>query len=300
MGVGDVAGEAFVPIGAPRFARAPDVALVDAEPLLVVRGDEVRAWPLLWLLERELALDEVDGVPVAVTFCSLCSVARVLDLRLDDEVLDLAVSGLVVDGNALLFDRRTESLGRQFDGVALAGAHAGRQLAEVPSFVLSLGALRRARPDARVMLAPEPARTPPLARLTADHVARGEPPAWLSPSCPRPLAMSFATAELESPLETAGPRVENLPGLVVFRDPDCAAVHRSPDGRPGAVTGSAAAFRREVRGRTLSFEARGADLVDRETGSRWSLLGEAREGPLAGARLEVVPGVQGFRFALLP
>jgi hypothetical protein len=290
---------AFVPIRAPRYAAAATLSLDPAEPLLVFRGETVvHAWPLAPLVVGELALDEVDGVPMAVTFCSLCSTARVLDRRLDGKVLELAVSGLLLEGNSLLFDRETESLWRQIDGTAIAGAYTGRCLAEVPSFVLSFGELRRARPDARVMIAPEPVADPPFARISAEDIVRGEPPAWLSLSCPRPLETAVAAGGAERMIPVAGTRVENLEDVVVFRDPTCAAPHRSGAGDPGAITGSAAVFRREVGGRTLTFDPYGVDIVDRETGSRWSMLGEAHDGPLAGRTLEVVPQVQGFRYAL--
>ena len=72
-------------------------------------------------------------------------------------------------------------------------------------------------------------------------------------------------------------------------------------GEPIAVTwcplcGSAVVYSRSVEGRTLTFGVSGKladdDLVmyDRETGSEWKQsLGEAIEGPLEGADLEVLP-----------
>jgi len=148
------------------------------------------------------------------------------------------------------------------------------------------------------MREPEPAPDPPFARLAAADLARGEPPAWLALSCPRPLEPMLALGESATTITVAGPRVENLPGVVVLRDPACAAPYRAGDGRAGPVTGSVAVFRRELDGRPLTFEWDGAGVIDRETGSRWSLLGEARDGPLAGRRLEVVSQVQGVRYAL--
>jgi hypothetical protein len=55
-------------------------------------------------------------------------------------------------------------------------------------------------------------------------------------------------------------------------------------------------FRPAVDGRSLTFEWRDG-FVDRETGSRWSVLGQALEGPLAGKRLEPVLHVTPFWFA---
>ena len=289
--------EVFVPIAAPRHAAAADVGLDPAEPVLVHRGqDRVRAWPLAHLLRRELALDEVDGVPVAVTLCSLCASARVWDRRLDGRVLDLAVSGMLLDGNALLYDRGTESLWRQLDGEAVAGTHAGRRLRALATFTVSFGALRAAHPDALVMLAPDSGRDPPLTLISAAEVARGVPPSWMATTCADPLALVLRLDSGVS-LPVAGPGARTLADAVVLRDPTTAAPHRAPDGALGPAVGSAAAFRRELDGRALTFESGLQGVRDRETGSRWNELGEAIEGPLAGKRLGLLPQVQAFRFA---
>lgn len=290
--------DAIAPVRAPAHAAAAELDLDPAEPVLVARGrTEVRGWPLVRLLRRELALDEVDGVPVAVTFCSLCGTARVWDRRLDGRTLDFGVSGMLEDGNSLLWDRGTESLWRQIDGRAVVGELAGRRLAAVPALVLSFGELRRARPDALVMQAPAPAPDPPFRILTGVDVASGVPPAWLTVACPRPLEPALAVED-GGLLPSAGPAVEQRGAIVVFRDPSAAAAFRTADGGPSPPSGSALAFARELDGRALTFESRGGGIFDRETGTRWNLLGEAVEGPLAGRALRVAEQGGGFRFAL--
>jgi len=291
--------ESFVPVEPTATAPARDMALDDSEPVVVVRTARgVHAWPVAWLLRRELLLDDVDGVPVAVTFCSLCATTRVWDRRLGDEVLDLAVSGLLLDGNALLYDRGTESLFRQIDGLAVAGAHAGARLSAVPSWVMSLGALRRARPDAEVTSAIAAAPVPPLRILRGEEVARGTPPDWLGTSCPAPLDVRLDVSGAGAAAAAAGEAVENRGAVVIVRDAACALPFRDGEGRPGPVSGSAFAFSRECRGRRLTFEAVRGMLRDRETGTVWNRLGEAVEGPLAGCRLEPAAHVLGFRYAL--
>ncbi|MCH8026448.1 MAG: DUF3179 domain-containing protein, partial [Chloroflexi bacterium] len=64
-----------------------------------------------------------------------------------------------------------------------------------------------------------------------------------------------------------------------------------------AAEPSAAAFRPEAGGRVLTFELRDGRFVDRETGSVWSLAGEALSGELAGQRLEALPLRTTFWFA---
>jgi hypothetical protein len=212
---------------------------------------------------------------------------------------------MLLEGNSLLWDRGTESLWRQIDGRAVAGELAGRAMEGVPAFVVSFGALAYARPDARVMLPPAPAPDPPFRTLTGEEVARGELPSWLVASCPRPLEPALAAGD-GAATAVAGPPVENRGELVVFRDPASGTPYRAAAGGPSEPWGSAAAFHRTVDGRRLTFEVRDsgdgprgdAAIVDVETGTRWNLLGEAVEGPLAGSALEVVDQVAGFRFAV--
>jgi hypothetical protein len=176
---------AFPVVTAPEHAPASQLALDPASPVLVVRGDsEVRAWPLAALLDAELVLDEVDGVPVAVTFCSLCGSALVWDRRVEGRSLEFGVSGLLLAGNSLLYDRESESLWRQLDGRAVAGRHAGSRLVAVPSFVVSFGALHEARPEALVMTS-SPGRAS-VRHLTAIDVGSNRAPEWLQLACPNP------------------------------------------------------------------------------------------------------------------
>ena len=61
--------------------------------------------------------------------------------------------------------------------------------------------------------------------------------------------------------------------IVVFWDSDAEA---------------AVAFRPRVGGQNLTFEVTNGAFVDAETGSQWSIDGEALSGPLAGSTLSVV------------
>jgi hypothetical protein len=65
----------------------------------------------------------------------------------------------------------------------------------------------------------------------------------------------------------------------------------------GAEIGTVVAFDTEVDGRRLHFETRGAEVVDRETGSTWTVLGRASSGPMRGAELTPVRFLDTFWFA---
>lgn len=65
----------------------------------------------------------------------------------------------------------------------------------------------------------------------------------------------------------------------------------------GADVGATGVFSRVVDGRELTFTAHGDDrFTDAETGSTWTVVGNAVEGPLAGAQLERIPHDDTFWF----
>jgi hypothetical protein len=64
----------------------------------------------------------------------------------------------------------------------------------------------------------------------------------------------------------------------------------------GRDVGAIAAYRPEVEGRTLAFEATLDGIVDRETGSVWNILGRAVAGPLEGEQLLPELAIDSFWF----
>ena len=65
----------------------------------------------------------------------------------------------------------------------------------------------------------------------------------------------------------------------------------------GRNIGASGVFDRRLNGRVLSFRLEGVNVVDGETGSAWSVVGEATKGPLKGTRLEPIVHSDPFWFA---
>jgi hypothetical protein len=83
--------------------------------------------------------------------------------------------------------------------------------------------------------------------------------------------------------------------LVIFYEPGTrSALDRSAMADSRDV-GAVGVFRRDLDGRRLRFAKVKEGFRDRETGSLWTLLGIAVEGPLKGKRL--TPIVHGNHFA---
>lgn len=123
----------------------------------VAIGGEARAYPLRVLNWHEVANDELAGRPIAVTYSPLCDSAVVFDRVVDGEVLEFGVSGLLLNSNLVMYDRRSggvgESLWSQLGARAIAGpgARAGKRLRVLPSLLVRWEDWRRRFPQTSVV-----------------------------------------------------------------------------------------------------------------------------------------------------
>jgi hypothetical protein len=135
---------------------AQETALDDREPVLTVElGQEVRAYPIRYLMWHEIANDTVGGVPVTVTFCPLCNTAMVFDRRVDGQLLSFGVSGKLRASDMVMYDRQTESWWQQALGQGIVGRMTGVQLTQLPAVMESWAQFRARHPDALVMVQPD-------------------------------------------------------------------------------------------------------------------------------------------------
>ena len=158
---GGVPRDGIPAIDNPDFiAAADETRLGGREPVLVIaiEGAAARAYPLRYLTWHEIVNDTVAGMSIAVTFCPLCNTAVVFDRRVGGEVLRFGVSGLLRHSDMVMFDRETESFWQQATAQGIVGAHAGAELAALPSWVESWDSYRRAYPQGLVMDEPRARR----------------------------------------------------------------------------------------------------------------------------------------------
>lgn len=129
-----------------------------------VEGD-ARAYPLRLLRWHEVVNDRVGGRAVLVSYNPLCDSAVVCDRTVDGEPLDFGVSGLVLNSNMLLFDRRAEprasSLWSQLEARAVTGpaAAAGARMKLLPAAIATWEQWLTHHPDTTVLAPVERLRT---------------------------------------------------------------------------------------------------------------------------------------------
>ena len=306
-------------IDAPEFDRASEVQWLEPQEAviaLVVNGD-ARAYPAQVLIWHEIVNDTVGGEPVTLTFCPLCNTAIGYYRQLGDRILDFGTSGRLYNSALVMYDRQTESLWAHFTGQAIAGELTGAQLELIPVATVAWETFLAEHPNGLVLERPggfgRSYGTNPYAGYDQPDGTPIFPVGASDPRLPpqtRVLVVRHGDASVAvqlDALQTEGALRLDLGGtpLVAFHLPGTATPIDSPQVAFGRDVGATGVFDSTVEGQRLSFarkpnaassEDPGA-FVDDQTGSTWSLLGLALDGPLAGTQLEAVEHLDTFWFA---
>jgi Protein of unknown function (DUF3179) len=275
--------------------------LVEQSPVIVVELEgEARAYPQALLIWHEIANDTIADVPIAITFCPLCNSSIVFDRRVNGEILDFGVSGVLRNSDMVMYDRQTESWWQQFTGEGIVGVYTGTLLDIVPSQVVGFGQFAERYPDGLVM-----SRDTGYARSYGSNpytnydqsnrpfLFDGEVDPRL-PATERVLAGELDSAAMAYPFAILAEQIviNDVLGatpVVVFWQPGVASsLDRSTIDESRDI-GTAALYERTLAdGRVLDFEWDAVNQVlrDTQTASEWNLFGEAVAGELAGTVLQ--------------
>jgi hypothetical protein len=287
--------------------------LGDGDLVLSVRlGQRARAYPLRIMAWHQVVNDYLGDTPIIVSYCPIsgAGVAYARPLA-NGKPLVFGVSGRLYNANLLLYDRQTGSLWQQLTGEPIAGPLVGvvGKLKRLHADIVPWGDWKRGHPGGEVLARPKAVRiggkkVPISAERYGEYpYAEYELRPWVGygveverldlqglSSKRRVLGVEVpgtARAYLRADLERLGllnDWLGEVPVLVLMS--------------PG---GEARFFRREFAGSTLEFTLEQGRLIDRETGTVWSLDGRAVSGPLASreAALEELLAVPAYWFAWL-
>jgi len=298
-------------IDEPKFLQPDQVDFLDdVEPVMALQiGNDARAYPMQIMTWHEIVNDTVDGVPVAITYCPLCNTAIAYDRRLDDRVLDFGTSGMLYNSALVMYDRQTESLWSHFTAKGIVGHLAGQELDVYPVAIVSWADWREAHPDGLV-LSRDTGHERDYGRNPYPGYDDIDSPAFLfDGEVDDRLAAKERVIGIESDGDAVAVRLDELTDrgvievdvdgteLVVWLQPGTASALEAGSVAAGKDVGSSGVFVPVVDGRQMSFARTDDGFVDDQTGSRWNVLGQAVDGPLAGAALEPVVHVDTFWFA---
>lgn len=301
-------------IDEPAFISTGEASawLADNEPVIALELDgDARAYPLQILIWHEIVNDEVGGTPAVVTFCPLCNAALAFDRSLDGQIYEFGTSGLLRNSDLVMYDRSSESLWQQFTGEAIAGELTGKTLRFLPARIVSFGDFRQAWPQGLVLSRDtgydrEYGTNPYVGYddvSQSPFLFQGDTDDRL-PAMERVVAVEVDGMDIAYPFSAvtaAGVINDSQAGqdLVIFHEGGTVSALDQRVISESADIGSTGVFKPVVEGRKLTFTRQrdGDGFVDAETGSSWNILGQATDGPLAGARLEPLIHADHFWFA---
>ena len=278
------------PMVAPDAPEA-DYLNPDDRVLGTVVDGEARAYPHNIFWHHEIVNDRIGDRWISLTFCPLTGSGVGFDPVLDGfGRLDLGVSGLLFANNLVMWDRGTgEVYGPQLTVTGACDGFQGETLDFVPVQEMSWARWRQLHPNTTVV----------SGRLnqgrdytfypygTYDQLSSDELIVPMSVDRSRPIKERVLAIR-----EGRGGR--GYPFLELFDLGNVVALNETVGGIPTAIfyearDGMAAlAFDARLDGRTLTFRADAGSgvWVDEETGSTWTISGEAIDGPLVGERLQ--------------
>ena len=300
-------------INSPKFVSISSAGtwIKPNEPVIFFQvGNDARAYPIQILIWHEIVNDTVGGVPVAVTFCPLCNTAIAFERTVNRRVLDFGTTGRLRFSNLIMYDRQTESWWQQAIGQAIVGQLTGTQLVSRPAAIISWATFQSAHPGGQVL-----SRDTGYDRSYGQNPYQGydnvnqSPFLYSGPPTPgvlRPMARVLiivlggeavaypfdALKKVHVVNDTVGKT-----SIVVLWTSGTSSPLDTDTVAGGRDVGAATVYLRTLDGQPLTFKFDGTNIVDRETGSVWDILGRATSGQLAGKTLTPVVAFNSFWFA---
>lgn len=115
-------------------------------------NNEAVAYPVQIIAHHHQISDTVGGVPVLVTYCSVCRTARVFSPKINNKITQFRLVGMD-HFNAMFEDPQTHSWWRQVNGTAVTGPLKGKKLKELFSKQITLRTWLEMHPDSRILQA---------------------------------------------------------------------------------------------------------------------------------------------------
>ena len=279
----------------PEFVRPSEASAAYVQPDERVIGLHTDSGPIAIPLQimwyHEIVNLVVDGRRIAVTHCPLTGSSMAFD-REPLGGVEFGVSGLLFRSNLMMYDRSTdESLWPQMSRGARCGARDGTELHLVPVYEMTWAAWRSLHPDTRVVSGETGHLRDYLRYPYGDYDDLNNSETLF------PMPIDDRRPAKERVLGVPGPAGGiAYPFGELGRSVATRVVEHDPEGSGTAeevvfwntASESAMLFDRTLDGTDLTFDSSGGVVVDLETGSQWTVDGEAISGPHAGRSLTAI------------
>jgi hypothetical protein len=275
----------------PKYASvlASDAIIADSlYGIDLSMNGEHRFYPVQILNWHGVVNDTWGGKDIAVTYCPLCGTGIVYDRTIDGVEATFEATGQVYNNNTILKDSQTESLWVQGLGTAVQGPSIGKSLTVIPSHMMTWANWKAAYPSGLVL-------------STDTGVVRDytrHPYSNYDTSSGMYFPMNFTSSGFTAKWTVYGV-TDGTNGLgfsdVVLSGTGINIAYLGEE-KVIAIYDFAAREARvfQAGDHTYAYDFEKKRLTDIETGSVWSVYGEAISGPLKGEHLLQYQATRGF------
>ena len=313
----------FPTLDKPKFVdKAEGMEMFFAkEPVIAVAINGVaRAYSLNILTMHEIANDELEGVPILVTYCPLCNSGivynRILNHNGVNEILEFEASGMLRNSDMVMLDRKTETLWQQLMGTAIVGAYNEAELDIIPSLIISVEEFFTRYPDGEILSKKtgftetekkygyNPYKKYDEKENPIQHFFNSDKVDKRLPAMERVVDIenngdykiySFSSVEKKGVINDTFKTKK----IVLFYKSGTVSVLDENDISASRDVGTVTVFNPVVDERLLNFKKKGKGFMDIETKSKWDITGYCYAGILEGKQLQIVPHSNHFAFAWL-
>lgn len=291
------------PVFVSDFSNATLSYLKDNDLVVGVKvGDDVRAYPHPVLDWHEIVNDEIEALPLAITYCPLTGTAIGWNRLVNGQETEFGVSGLLYNTNLIPYDRNSGSRWSQMGLKSVNGDLKGQDIQTHHLVETTWKTWKDLYPNSKV-----------LNDNTGFNRPYGDYP-YVNNNGDYRLAdylifpINFSDDRLPPKDRVLGVIVDGTARIYTFDKFDFQTVDVVEDvfnGQEIVVAGSKdknflVAFNQILDGTKLSFEAVQDELpvvMQDNEGNKWTLFGQAVEGPRSGQHLENLPSYIGYYFA---
>jgi hypothetical protein len=291
------------------------------EPVIVVEINGIaKAYPLNILTMHEIANDELEGVPILVTYCPLCNSGivynRVLNFNGTVETLEFEASGMLRNSDMVMLDRKTETLWQQLMGTAIVGEYNTAKLEVIPSIIISVEEFFMRYPFGIIL-----SKKTGFAQAEKSY---GYNPYKKYDKKENPISHFFNSDKVDKRLPAMERIVDVENGgdykiysfssvakkgvindtfktskIVLFYKSGAISILDEKDISASKNVGSVTVFNAILEGGLLTFKVKNNVFIDNETKSKWDITGHCNSGKLKGKQLQIEPHSNHFAFAWL-
>ena len=253
----------------------------------VVIDSVASAYPIQLIGYHHQVVDNINGNPIMVTYCTVCRTGRIYSLMVNGKQESFRLVGMD-HFNAMFEDATTKSWWRQSTGECIAGPLKGYKLQEIESDQLILSSWARIHPNTKI-LQPDALFKEEFEDMDSydKGISRGnltkrDTASWKNKSWVLGI-QDGANAKTYDWNQLTKQRIkqDSLPNnpIVILLESDTASFH---------------AYSSVINNEILIFRIKQDSIWDVNTGSKWSYEGVCMDGKLKGKVLKSVRCYQEF------